>query len=100
MDLWVQNKPANAHHVGPQVLGNITIGSGSMIGAGSLVLKPVAPRAMVAGSPAKVVGMVGPCMNGQRSVFILGGSPDEVLADQTVPCFGWAGKGGGSATMC
>uniref|UniRef100_A0A7S3R4K9 serine O-acetyltransferase n=1 Tax=Dunaliella tertiolecta TaxID=3047 RepID=A0A7S3R4K9_DUNTE len=40
------------------VLGNITIGNGSMIGAGSLVLKPVAPRAMVAGSPAKVVGKV------------------------------------------
>ncbi|KAF5832502.1 trimeric LpxA-like protein [Dunaliella salina] len=40
------------------VLGNITIGDGSMIGAGSLVLKPVAPRAMVAGSPAKVVGKV------------------------------------------
>lgn len=29
-----------------------------MIGAGSLVLKPVEPRAMVAGTPAKVVGTV------------------------------------------
>jgi hypothetical protein len=45
-------------YVWMQVLGNITIGSGSMIGAGSLVLKPVAPRAMVAGSPAKEVGKV------------------------------------------
>lgn len=31
------------------VLGNITVGKGAMIAAGSLVLKPVAPHAMVAG---------------------------------------------------
>ena len=40
------------------VLGNITIERGSMISAGSLVLKPVPPHTMVAGSPAKVVGKV------------------------------------------
>ena len=40
------------------VLGNIKIGAGSMISAGSLVLKPVDPHTMVAGSPAKVVGKV------------------------------------------
>ena len=40
------------------ILGNITVGKGAQIAAGSLVLKPVAPRTMVAGSPAKPVGEV------------------------------------------
>jgi serine O-acetyltransferase len=40
------------------VLGNIRIGEGAQIAAGSLVLKPVAPHTMVAGSPAKPVGTV------------------------------------------
>lgn len=40
------------------VLGNITIGKGSQVAAGSLVLKPVPPHTMVAGSPAKEVGKV------------------------------------------
>jgi serine O-acetyltransferase len=39
------------------VLGNITVGQGAMVAAGSLVLKPVRPHAMVAGSPAKEVGV-------------------------------------------
>jgi len=38
------------------VLGNIKVGKGSMVAAGSLVLKPVRPYTMVAGSPAKEVG--------------------------------------------
>ncbi len=38
------------------ILGNITIGRGAMIAAGSLVLKPVPARTTVAGAPAKVVG--------------------------------------------
>ena len=41
------------------VLGNIGIGDGAQIAAGSLVLQPVAPHTMVAGTPAKRVGMVG-----------------------------------------
>jgi serine O-acetyltransferase len=40
------------------VLGNIAVGEGAMIAAGSLVLKSVAPHTMVAGSPAKEVGAV------------------------------------------
>lgn len=40
------------------VLGNICVGEGAQIAAGSLVLKPVTPHTMVAGSPAKVVGHV------------------------------------------
>ncbi|KAF7129442.1 hypothetical protein RHSIM_Rhsim10G0198900 [Rhododendron simsii] len=38
------------------ILGNIKIGEGAMIAAGSLVLKDVPPRSMVAGIPAKVIG--------------------------------------------
>ena len=38
------------------VLGNIKINKGAKICASSLVLKPVPPYALVAGSPAKIVG--------------------------------------------
>ncbi|KAL6959872.1 serine/threonine-protein kinase HAL4/sat4, variant 2 [Sarracenia purpurea var. burkii] len=40
------------------ILGNIKIGDGAMIAAGSLVLKDVPPHSMVAGIPAKVIGYV------------------------------------------
>lgn len=36
------------------ILGNILIGDGAQVAAGSLVLKPVEPHTMVAGNPAKV----------------------------------------------
>lgn len=45
--------------VGAKVLGNIRIGDGARIGAGSVVLKPVDANCTVAGVPAKPVG--GPC---------------------------------------
>lgn len=41
---------------GAKVLGNIEIGEGAKIGAGSLVLESVPPHTTVAGVPAKVVG--------------------------------------------
>ena len=41
---------------GARILGNIEIGSGSRIAAGSLVLHPVAPNATVAGVPGRPVG--------------------------------------------
>ena len=40
------------------ILGNIRIGKGAQVAAGSLVLKAVPPKTMVAGSPAKEVGHV------------------------------------------
>lgn len=40
------------------ILGAITVGKGAQVAAGSLVLKPVDPKTMVAGSPAKPVGRV------------------------------------------
>ncbi len=41
---------------GAVVLGNIEIGQGSLIAAGSVVVRPVAPHTTVAGVPAVVVG--------------------------------------------
>ena len=46
----------NVHRRAPTILGNIKIGKGAMIAAGSLVLKPVAPHVTVAGAPAREVG--------------------------------------------
>ncbi|MHA7685352.1 serine O-acetyltransferase EpsC [Cupriavidus sp. PET2-C1] len=43
---------------GATVLGNIEIGEGAIIAAGSVVLKPVAPGRVVAGVPAREVGRV------------------------------------------
>lgn len=43
---------------GASVLGNISIGSGAQVAAGSLVLQDVPRRSMVAGSPAYVIGKV------------------------------------------
>lgn len=42
--------------VGAKILGNIEIGEGAKIGAGSVVLEAVQPHTTVAGVPAKVVG--------------------------------------------
>lgn len=41
---------------GAKVLGNITVGRGAKVGAGSVVLADVPPCATVAGVPARVVG--------------------------------------------
>jgi serine O-acetyltransferase len=41
---------------GAKVLGNIEIGEGAKIGAGSVVLDPVPPHRTVAGVPARIVG--------------------------------------------
>jgi serine O-acetyltransferase len=41
---------------GAKILGNIEIGIGAKIAAGSVVLKDVPPHTTVAGIPARVVG--------------------------------------------
>jgi hypothetical protein len=43
---------------GASILGNISVGIGAQVAAGSLVLKPVEPHTMVAGSPAQHIGAV------------------------------------------
>lgn len=37
------------------ILGNITIGAGATVGAGSVVIKPVPPGATVVGNPAQIL---------------------------------------------
>ena len=41
---------------GAKILGNICVGDGAKVGAGSVVLEDVPPHTTVAGVPAKVVG--------------------------------------------
>ena len=41
---------------GAKVLGNVEVGEGAKIAAGSVVLSDVAPHSTVAGIPAEVVG--------------------------------------------
>jgi serine O-acetyltransferase len=45
--------------VGAKILGNIEIGEYSVIGAGSVVLKPVPPRCTAVGVPAKLINCTG-----------------------------------------
>ena len=44
---------------GAKILGNICVGEGAKVGAGSVVLEDVPPHTTVAGVPAKVVGRPG-----------------------------------------
>jgi serine O-acetyltransferase len=44
---------------GAKILGNVVIGEGSRVGAGSVVLSDVPPHSTVVGVPAKVVGCAG-----------------------------------------
>ena len=41
---------------GAKILGNICVGEGAKVGAGSVVIQPVPPHTTVAGVPAKIVG--------------------------------------------
>jgi serine O-acetyltransferase len=44
---------------GAKILGNIVIGEGAKVGAGSVVVRDVAPHATVVGVPARAVGITG-----------------------------------------
>ncbi len=52
---------------GAKVLGNIEIGECAKVGAGSVVLKDVAPRTTVAGVPAREIG-TSPCVQPARDM--------------------------------
>ena len=61
-----QNTHINSHHIitgdgvllgaGATILGNVKVGSGSLVGACSLVLEDIGPNSVAVGVPAKVVG--------------------------------------------
>jgi acetyltransferase-like isoleucine patch superfamily enzyme len=58
---------------GAIVLGGITIGEYAMVGAGALVTKSVPSRALVLGSPAKIIGWLnddGTKMNRKGDFFV------------------------------
>ena len=44
---------------GAKILGNITVGDGSRVAAGSVVISAVPAHVTVAGVPAKIVGSAG-----------------------------------------
>ncbi|CAN6873017.1 hypothetical protein HID58_089042 [Brassica napus] len=55
------------------VLGNISIGAGAMVAAGSLVLKDVPPHSVVAGNPAKLIRVMDeqdPCLAMKYGEFV------------------------------
>ncbi|GAB0117115.1 serine O-acetyltransferase [Acidisoma sp. 7E03] len=66
---------------GAKILGNIEVGENARVAAGSVVLRPVPPNAVVAGVPAKLVRMLGKAPS-------LGGM-DEVLASLAYDSFDW-----------
>lgn len=45
---------------GAVILAGVTVGEGAIVGAGSVVTKDVAPRAVVAGNPARVIRTLEP----------------------------------------
>ena len=61
---------------GAKILGNIEVGECSRIAAGSVVLRPVAPNATVAGVPARQVGTV------------ISGEPSQTM-DQILNALSW-----------
>lgn len=78
---------------GASILGNIPVGEGAQVAAGSLVLKPVQPHTMVAGSPAKEVGVV----SGNPAASLKQWSEDCPLEEVTPPSAGATHPAAGAA---
>lgn len=54
---------------GATILGNIEVGEGAIVAAGSVVINPVEPFTVVAGVPAKVVGSAKPQLDAIAAKF-------------------------------
>ncbi|KAL8143347.1 hypothetical protein V2J09_016379 [Rumex salicifolius] len=72
------------------IVGNITIGEGAMVAAGSLVLKDVPPHSMVAGIPAKVIGHAD---EQDPSLTMKHDAPKVFFAQAAGSCGGSSGEG-------
>lgn len=79
-----QRHPKVRHGVligaGATILGNIEVGANARVGAGSVVLKPVAPGTIVAGVPARVLRKHGSAepSRAMDQLFETGQSPDDI----------------------
>ncbi len=65
---------------GAKILGNIVIGEGAKVGAGSVVLNDVPPHSTVAGVPARMIGRPGvdqPALEMDQSLPNENGNPDQ-----------------------
>lgn len=62
---------------GAKILGNIEIGKGAQVGAGSVVLKPVRPHTVVAGVPAKEMGKSTSDHPAQEMCHLLNCQPEQ-----------------------
>ncbi|MGD9738452.1 MAG: serine O-acetyltransferase [Bauldia sp.] len=62
---------------GAKILGNIEIGEGARVAAGSVVLRPVPPHSTVAGVPARVVGVAGSDLPSRQMDHRLNDSLDD-----------------------
>ena len=67
---------------GAKILGNIEVGEGARVAAGSVVLSPVPPHTTVAGIPARVVSVATPA-NPARSM-------DQILGELSYASFNYA----------
>lgn len=64
---------------GAKILGNIEIGAGARVAAGSVVLRPVEAGATVAGVPAKVIRSASDDPGAQSLDQIIGGAPYDTF---------------------
>lgn len=68
---------------GSTILGNIRVGTGSLVGACSLVLEDIPPNSVAVGVPAKIVGSVTDVVPAQSMrqdvVVIVEDTPDFVI---------------------
>jgi serine O-acetyltransferase len=67
---------------GAKILGNIEIGEGARVAAGSVVLNPVPPHTTVAGIPARVVSVATPAHPAR--------SMDQILGELSYASFNYA----------
>ncbi len=64
---------------GAKILGNIKIGDGARVGAGSVVVRPIPDHCTVVGVPAEIVRRGGRRVFGEQDMLDHGNLPDPVM---------------------